>query len=40
MVKRTLLPAVLGVIIAGIPVDAHHSFAAKFVESQSISIEG
>ncbi len=43
MVKRTLLPGIIGligVIGGGIPVDAHHSFAAEFVESQSISIEG
>ena len=38
--KRTLLPGIIGVILAAIPMYAHHSFASEFIESQSISIEG
>ena len=38
--KRTLLPGIIGVIAAAVPVYAHHSFASEFIESQSISIEG
>ena len=38
--KRLLLAGLVGVIMGGIPAYAHHSFAAEFVERQSISIEG
>ena len=41
---RTLLTLMLGTVmaavIAAVPVDAHHSFAAFYNESQSISLEG
>ena len=37
---RTLLPGIIGVILTGASVSAHHSFAADFLESQSISIDG
>ena len=40
MAKRTLLPGIIGLIMTGIPVYAHHSFAAEYLESQSMSIEG
>jgi hypothetical protein len=30
----------MGIVIAGIPANAHHSFAAYYHESQSISLEG
>jgi hypothetical protein len=39
-VKCTLLAGIIGVLVAAIPVHAHHSFASEFIESQSISIEG
>jgi hypothetical protein len=35
-----LIAVVGGVLLAGIPVAAHHSFAAEYFEDQSISIEG
>lgn len=38
--RRTLLTLAIAFIIAGIPAGAHHSFAAYYIESQSISIEG
>ena len=38
--RRTLLTLAIASIIAGIPAGAHHSFAAFYFESQSISIEG
>ena len=38
--RRTLLTLAIALIIAGIPAGAHHSFAAFYFESQSISIEG
>lgn len=37
---RTLLTLVMGTVIAAVPVYAHHSFAAYYNESQSISLEG
>ena len=38
--RRTLLTLAIASILAGIPADAHHSFAAYYFENQSISIEG
>lgn len=37
---RTLLSLVIGTAIAAVPGYAHHSFAASYHESQSISLEG
>ena len=37
---RTLLSLVIGTAIATVPGYAHHSFAAYYHESQSISLEG
>jgi hypothetical protein len=37
---RMLLSLVMGIVISGIPAYAHHSFAAYYHESQSISLEG
>lgn len=37
---RTLLGLVMGMAIAAVPGYAHHSFAAFYHESQSISLEG
>jgi hypothetical protein len=39
-VTRTLLTLLMGTIVAVVPVSAHHSFAAYYNESQSISLEG
>jgi|SRR5206468_6297817 len=38
--KRALLTLVLGTATAGVPASAHHSFAAEYFESQTVSIEG
>ena len=38
--RRTLLTLVIGTLVAGIPVYAHHSFAAYYFEEQSITISG
>lgn len=38
--RRTLLTAAIAAIMAGVPASAHHSFAAYYFESESISIEG
>jgi hypothetical protein len=38
--KRTLLILVVGVAALGVSPSAHHSFAASYVEDQSVSIEG
>jgi len=35
-----LLTLVIGTFVAGIPVFAHHSFAAYYYEEQSVTIEG
>ena len=37
---RTLLSLLTGTVMATVPVSAHHSFAAYYHESQSISLEG
>jgi hypothetical protein len=39
-VNKTLLILVAGTVMAAVPLDAHHSFAAYYNESQSISLEG
>ena len=38
--RHRLLTMAIAFIMAGIPAAAHHSFAAYYFESQSISIEG
>ena len=38
--KHMLIALVGGVLLAGMPVGAHHSFAAAYFEDQSISIKG
>lgn len=38
--RRTLPTLAIVIIMAGIPAGAHHSFAAFYFESQSITIEG
>ena len=38
--RKTLLTLAIGTVIAGVPVYAHHSFAAFYNESQSISLQG
>lgn len=37
---RTLLTLVMGTLVAGIPVSAHHSFATYYFEDQSITVSG
>lgn len=37
---RTVLTLVIGTFIVGIPVFAHHSFAAFYFEDQSVTIQG
>ena len=37
---RTLMTMVVGTVMAAIPVYTHHSFAAFYNESQSISLQG
>ncbi|MBI4266054.1 MAG: hypothetical protein HY657_16890 [Acidobacteria bacterium] len=37
---RTLFTLVIGTILAGIPAHAHHSFAAYYLEDQSVTIQG
>jgi hypothetical protein len=39
-VRRILLTLALGALTAGIPVHAHHSFAAFYFEDQSVTIQG
>jgi len=39
-VKRTLLVLLVGAVSAGVPVSAHHSFAAAYFEDQTVSVEG
>ena len=38
--RRILLTLALGTLAAGIPVYAHHSFAAFYFEDQSVTIQG
>ena len=38
--RRTLTALVIGTIVAVVPASAHHSFAAFYFESQSITLEG
>ena len=38
--KRLLLALVVAGSLAGIPIYAHHSFAAQYFEDQTVSIEG
>ena len=38
--RRTLLTLAIAFILTGMSAGAHHSFAAYYLESQSISIEG
>ena len=38
--ERTLLAVAIATLVAGAPAVAHHSFAAYYIESQSISVEG
>ena len=35
-----VLPAVVAVVLAGVPAAGHHSFAAYYFEEQSVTIEG
>jgi hypothetical protein len=39
-VNKTLLTLIVGTLVAGVPVYAHHSFAAFYNESQSVSLQG
>jgi hypothetical protein len=39
-VKRTLLALLGAAVVAAVPASAHHSFAAHYLEEQTISIEG
>ena len=38
--SRALLTLAIGTVVAAIPAYAHHSFAAYYVEDQSVSIQG
>jgi hypothetical protein len=38
--KRTLFVLMAGAMAAGIPLSAHHSFAAHYFEDQSVTITG
>ncbi len=40
IVKRLTLMLILAACVAGIPVYAHHSFAAHYFEDQRVTIEG
>ena len=37
---RTLLTLVIGTLVAGMPVFAHHSFSSYYFEEQSVTISG
>jgi hypothetical protein len=39
-VQRTLLTIVAGMLVAGFPLAAHHSFSAYYFEDQSVTIVG
>jgi DNA/RNA endonuclease YhcR with UshA esterase domain len=39
-VQRTLLTLIAGILIAGFPVAAHHSFSSYYFEEQSVTISG
>ena len=38
--RRILITLAIALVMAGVPAAAHHSFAAYYFESQSISLEG
>ena len=38
--RGTLIALAVAILTAGVPVGAHHSFAAHYFEDQSVSIEG
>ena len=38
--KRALLTLLIGAVALGVSTSAHHSFAASYVEDQSVSVEG
>jgi hypothetical protein len=38
--KRTLWTLLIGIVAAGVPASAHHSFAAHYFEDRTVSIEG
>ena len=38
--QRTLLTLIAGMLVAGFPVSAHHSFASYYFEDQSVTISG
>ena len=38
--QRTLLTVVAGMLVAGFPLSAHHSFSAYYFEEQSVTISG
>lgn len=38
--QRTLLTLVAGMLVAGFPLSAHHSFSAYYFEDQSVTISG
>ena len=38
--KRALLTLLIGAVALAVSTSAHHSFAASYVEDQSVSIEG
>ena len=38
--KRGLLTLLTGAVALGVPTSAHHSFAAGYIEEQSVSVEG
>src|SRR5262245_26552740 len=39
-VRRTLFALFCAAVAAGVPASAHHSFAAHYLEEQTVSIEG
>lgn len=38
--QRTLLTLVAGMLVAGFPLSAHHSFSSYYFEEQSVTISG
>src|SRR5256885_17227832 len=39
-VKRTFVTALIGAVALGVSTSAHHSFAAHYLEDQTVSLEG
>ena len=38
--RRTLVPVIVTLFAAAVPVAAHHSFSAFYFEDQSVTVEG